>query len=247
MWFTLVVGLAFVAISVAIAVNDPDEMPQALAVGSFFGLCALVAADAIRKRFVIRRNLREPAVVQAVGGATIRARVERIWGLAAALIVVGGLGVWAGPGIRSGYAFVSGLIVIAGLGVLVADLGGWTQRPSLQFRPEGLWFLERGTRFVVPWDVLGVGVNEIHDNVLITLRIGDLDAVLASVQTDRGADAPRVRARLRTRLMRHGGSLQLPPWLYGQDAVRLTQVLLRYVREPATRAELVETPRLVGP
>lgn len=242
MWFTLLVSLVFVALSVFIAVAEPSELPTALATGSFFGLCALVAVMMLRRRFLERRSLGTPAHVEVVGGVPIPYRSGMLRIGAGLVAVVGALGVWGGTQIAPTYVVTSGLLLAIGAALLVADLAGLSTRPALQFEPDGLWLVERGFRYRIDWDGLDLGVGNLNDHVVVSLLLLDREAVLDSIRTRDGSPADRWRTRLARRFDRterwNGAPILVLPWQYGQDPVRFTQALLRYVREPESRAEL---------
>jgi len=242
MWLTLLISLGFVALSVFIAIVKPSELPMAVAAGSFFGLCALVAVVMLRRRALERRSLGTPAHVEVVGGVPIPYRRGLLRTGAALLLFVGAVGVWGGAQIAIPYVVISGGLAVIGAGLLVADLAGFAARPALQFEPDGLWLIESTFRYRIAWDDLDLGVGNLNDHVVISLFLLDRGAVLDSIRTHDGSSLARWRSRLERRLERHerwnGAPIVVLPWQYGQDPVRFTQALLRYVREPGCRAEL---------
>ncbi|MEN0066701.1 MAG: hypothetical protein AAGA48_31505 [Myxococcota bacterium] len=249
MWYTLVVGLLFVAISIVIALDDPSKVPQSLATGSFFGLCAAIAIVMIVRERAERASLRRPADVEVAGGVTLQVRRGPLWWMSIALIVVGGLGVYGGWAISPIYAFLSGFIAIVGIGLAGLLVRG-LDAPALRFEPEGLWLIQRRFRYCILWDDLEVGGGRTNDHFTVSVFLNDEARVLDSVEALRGEPVEPFREGLARQFRRSrawsGADLMWMPWQYGVDPVRFVQALIRYAAEPAHRQELCSPPQIEG-
>lgn len=244
--FPFAISVVFVTASVLIAVEDPTELPSALATGSFFGLCAVVLGTSLLRRRRTARSRATPALVHVPGGVPLPMRRGRQAAMAGALLLVGTVGAAGGSAVSPAYAAVSGVIALAGaaLGVAIAlrrigDL-------ALRFEPEGLWLERRDHRYRLPWDGLEAEYVEIHHDGAVRLYLAAMGPTLASVTATDPSRLPHFRERVRDRLERslrwNGAHEVLFPWRFGLDPIRLVEALERYRSDPASREALRPCP-----
>lgn len=263
MWFTLVISGAFTAVAVAMLWIEPAAWRQALAIGSFFGLCLVVAAGSLVAKVSVRRSLASPATVSVAGGVPIAMRHRPLWCTAGALVIVGGFGILGGARIAALYPWLSGFIALIGVGLAAGLVTGRIASRRLRFAPDGLWIDQRCWRYRFPWDGLHAVLGEVNDNVVVWLLVEDLAPVLESVALTADGTAPPTRdaaraiARAREQVRRElsrvggraadgaaeetvtaGGGLLLFPAQFGLDGVRLCEAVARYSQDPASRQEL---------
>ncbi|MEL7312355.1 MAG: hypothetical protein AAFN07_12635 [Pseudomonadota bacterium] len=243
MWFTLIVSTLFVAGAVSIAINKPAQLPSALAIGSFFALCALVAFLEILKSRQRLRILNRTLAVEVVGQITIEASFWRTDVLGAGLIVVGGLGVWGGGQIDPLFPWLSGLVIAAGLaGALFPRLSG-AQPIAISFESTGLCIRHESYRYTIAWEAMAVGIWSINNVEFISINASSPARVALSAVTDSPLDQPRIVAKLEQRFRRtqknSGSILTINPMRFGVNPLHLVQAIQQCIDDPQARERLV--------
>lgn len=241
-WLLLVGSLAFTLAGVALVVFGEAGGPGVATV-LFFGCCTVVAVTLIRQKLAAgdpRAGADLLARLQA-GEALVPRRARRFYGAAAILGL--GLALMAtGGAIGPEFMAVSAAMAIGGAGLLVALLLGWQAGLSTRFIREGLEFSTPTVRYVVPWTaVVSADLAELHGNPIVRLRLGDVEAVVATVVPLRGdtaAQQAKLRRSFAASMRWVGFHLMFMPAAYGVDPVALFEALRRYLGDATLRAEL---------
>jgi hypothetical protein len=234
-WALGFVSLAFVVLGLLVLPRNPDVAVPAVA---FFGVCGAFAVSNVHRKWRFARLAR--LNVEVVGGVPIRPSRAQIAMLGGTLFSLGSLLMvyW-----RSGPLLVAVcLVIMIGSGgfLLLGLVLGKLPVGFIQFDPEGLTIGRRRDVFTVPWgQVVGVAPAEFHDNPVLLLQIGDLNAVVVRPDSARA----RVIAQLNANPSMMGAHVMIFASQFGIDLPVLVAAVERYAADPNARQSLAR-PRL---
>lgn len=237
-WLLLAINVVFVVMGLVLL---PRKFDVAVATIVFFGSCAIVPITTILRK---QRNRRLRLVRAAVvGGVPIRPSRARALALGAGLFALGATLMLFG----GGYPWLMRVTVwvIAGVGAVVTGgvLLGKFPVGHLLFTPHGLTIGRRRFTTFVSWDdMLMWDGAEFHDLPVlrIWLRPG------ATIGVEPATMRPQAEDELTSNQAWMGAPIALVTSSYALDVPVLLVAIERYVRDPASRAEL-DSSRLLPP
>lgn len=236
-WLLAVIGGLFVLGGLVIIRRDFNTGIVTLV---FFGLCFAHAVHVILRK---RRAQKQVALtVRLQGGVPIRQSRARMVLLGGSLLAVGGTQLAFGPQndwllIGIGW-FLVGVSTMLLLGVVL----GLLPAGYLQFDPEGITFAQRGGKVAVPWHAItGLARGDMTNNPVVLVTV-DADAI----QVEPASYRLKAFKQMGSSRGMTGADFFIMSGAYGIDAPVLLAALRRYAREPATRQELRNGPRLKG-
>lgn len=241
-WLLLALSLAFTLVGgwLLLVGKGGDGI---VAATLFFGVCLAAAikliADKLRAgdptagRELLARLQAGEALAPSRGRKLVAAGA--LCGLGLALLATGRA---LGPEFMA----ISGALAIGGAGLLTAILLGWRADQAVRLAREGLVFTTPATRYTAPWSAfVAAELGEMHGNPVVRMRIGDLDAVVATLVARRGrreVHAARLRRSMDWSMRLTGCHVMFMPSALGVDPVALFEALHRYLGDAALRAEL---------
>lgn len=241
-WLLLIGSLALTLLGAWVLLTGKGAGPGTAAL-LFFGACTGVAIKLIRDK--LRAGDPEAARVLLerlrAGESLAPPRKHRF--IAAGVIIALGLALLVtGSALGPEFMAASAALVIGGTGLLLALVLGWQAGSAFRFTRDGVRMATAASSYVVPWTAFErVQLGEMSGNPVVRLHIADLAAVVATLEVRRG-DLAAQRAKLERSFawsLRLGGChLMFIPAGFGVDPVALFQAFVRYLDDPAARAEL---------
>lgn len=226
----LIVGALFCLMA---ALMWPSDWRASLTILAFFGGCLLISATAVLRKMRERRFA--ATRVSIAGQVTIHAAGERLYAIAAGMIIVGCIIGFVDPRTPLLMRGIGAFIALVGLAFIVARVTGVYRRQYLRFEPAGLVLGQRRFSFRVPWDsIADIAAGEYFSNPIVLIRLADSATI--------DVDPPSARVKLAKELLNTcalmDADLAIMPLLYGLDSPPLLAALLRYAGEPNARQEL---------
>jgi len=227
----LAISVAFVAAGLLMLPSKRDVAVPTLA---FFGACASVAVATIARK--LRFTRLRPIAVEIVGGTPIRPSRLYMGVLGGALLALGTvlISYWHSSAPTLVVLSVWTMIV-AGALLLLGLVTGYLPAGFIRFDPAGLTIGRRADSFTLPWDcITSVVPGEMHDNPVLLLCVGDLDAIIVNPSSARA----RVIASLLSNLRWVGAHVMIMSSQYRIELPLLVSAIERYVRDPRSREGL---------
>lgn len=229
-WGLLAINIVFVVMGIVLL---PRKLDVGIVTIAFFGFCAIVPITTILRK---QRNRRlRPVRAAVIGGVRIRPSRLRTLALGGGLLALGVTLVLFG----GGYPWLMHVVVwiILGVGAVVTAgvLLGKFPVGHLMFTPQGLTIGRRRYAMFVSWDdMLTWDSAEFHDNPVlrIWLRPG------ATIGVEPSALAARAERDLASSSAWMGAPIAITTSVYALDVPVVLLAIERYVRDPASRAEL---------
>lgn len=238
-WAQLAICLAFCIGGVLIWIGGDRQVGLVTLV--FFGACAVVAVVTLRRK--LREDRFRADVVHVRGSLDIEAARAPSIATGSGMLIVGAVMTFVATSYPWLFRALGVFIGLVGAVVLAIVALGVAGRRYLRFEPEGLVIGRFGYRIRIPWDAISrVAEFEMASNSMVGLDLADTLAV--EVLPD-GKRAKFERDCARSRGWQQV-DIALLPRQFGLDAPPLVAALIRYVSDPAARAELAASPAIAA-
>lgn len=229
-WLLLTINVVFVVMGVVLL---PRKFDVGIVTITFFGFCAIVPVTTILRK---QRNRRlRPLRAAVVGGVPIRPSRSRTLALGIGLLVVGTTLITFGHGYPWLMHVVVWVIVAVGAVVTIGVMLGKFPVGHLMFTPRGLTIGRRRYTISVSWDdMLMWDSADFHDNPVLRIWLRPNPTIVV--------EPPALTARATSDLASSnawmGAPIAIMTSSYALDVPVVLVAIERYVRDPASRAEL---------
>jgi len=230
-WLLVLLNLAFIGAGLVMIRDEPH---MAIVTIAFFGSCLAIT---LVMMFQWRLNdLVRVRKISVVGGVRIKPRRTFLYVTGAWMIALGLILYWFGDGYPLLFRLIGLLIAVVGAVFGGAALLGRLPRGHLRFDPDAFELGHGAYAVRIPWDAISrVADAEYHMNPVLLITLHD-ERMLTVVPSDKTAAALKLIASNRAWT---GADYMLMPSQYGLTLSALGSAILRYVNDPAARAELV--------
>jgi hypothetical protein len=229
-WLLLAINVAFVAMGVVLL---PRKFDVGIVTLTFFGFCAIVPITTILRK--LRNRRLRPLRAAVVGGVRIRPSRLRTLALGIGLLVLGMTLIAFGHGYPRLMQVVVWIIAACGAVVTVGVMLGKLPVGHLMFTPQGLTMGRRRYTISVSWDDMVMWDSaEFHDNPVLRIWLRPH----ATIVVEPPALTARATSELASSNAWIGAPIAIMTSSYALDVPVVLVAIERYVRDPASRAEL---------